>query len=146
LCIRANVCLDHCDGSEVYSGCCPCPANTVEQLTCSGSGGSGGGNGGDCVGETCAANETCVGYRTVGGAVTPPDQNGECTPGRHVEGNTCQSDFAYTCATLSNCSSPGATCRCAAGTECANTTICRLPQASTWLSASAELVCELQAP
>ena len=148
LCIRANVCLDRCGGSQVYTGCCACPANTVEELTCTGSGGNGGGggSGADCAGETCAANETCVGYRVVGGAVFPPDQNNECPAGRHLEANTCQYDFSYTCATLTNCNAPSATCRCAPGTDCANTTQCRLPPTSAWLDPDAQLVCELLAP
>lgn len=143
LCARANVCFDHCGGTVVYTGCCPCAANTVEQLVCEGAGGAGSG---DCVGETCAANETCVAHRTVGGAIMPPDQNNQCMTGRHLEGSMCQADFSYSCATLTGCSAPSATCRCAAGTDCAGTTVCRLPQASAWLDTDAELVCELLAP
>ena len=110
------------------------------------SGGAGGAGGGDCVGETCAANEACVAHRTVGGAMLPPDQNNQCMDGRHLEGSICQSDFMYACATLTGCSAPSGTCRCAAGTDCAGTTVCRLPAASAWLDTDAQLVCELLAP
>jgi len=109
-------------------------------------GDAGGAGGGDCVDETCAANETCVAHRTVGGAVLPPDQNNQCMDGQHLEGSNCLSDFMYTCATLTGCSAPSGTCRCGAGTECAGTIVCRLPQASVWLDTDAELVCELLAP
>jgi hypothetical protein len=95
---------------------------------------------------TCAANQSCVAYRTVGGAVMPPDADGKCMDGRHVEGNTCQADFGYTCAELTGCSAPAATCHCAPGTACANSTVCRLPSSSPWLDTSADLVCELLAP
>lgn len=108
------------------------------------SGGASGG--GDCVGETCAANETCVAHRVIGGAISPPDADNQCMAGRHLEGSYCQADFMYSCATLTGCSTPSATCRCAAGTDCAGTTVCRLPAASVWLDTDAQLVCELLAP
>jgi hypothetical protein len=76
----------------------------------------------------------------------PPDAEGKCMAGRHLEGNMCQSDFGYTCAELTGCSAPAATCRCAPSTQCSNSTVCRLPSDSPWLDTSAELVCELQAP
>jgi hypothetical protein len=147
-CIRANVCFDECDGNVVYTGCCGCPAGTVEQLSCTSSGGQGSGGqaSGECVGTTCTAAQTCVAYRTVGGAIFPPDAQGMCMEGRHVEGQSCQADFGYTCAELTGCDASGAKCRCAANTECANTTDCRAPTASAWLDASAHLVCELLAP
>lgn len=146
-CIRANVCLDHCGGTVVYSGCCACPAATVEELSCAaGGGGQGGGTSHDCVGQACGATQTCVAYRVVGGAAIPPDQNGQCDVGQHVEGNVCQDDFDYTCAELTGCSAPSTTCHCAAGTACARTPTCRVPGAAAWLDASAELICELQAP
>jgi hypothetical protein len=69
-----------------------------------------------------------------------------CMAGRHAEGRLCQANFAYTCAELMGCGAPSATCRCAANTACAGTTTCRVPTASAWLDASADLVCELQAP
>jgi hypothetical protein len=126
-------------------------AGTPSEGGAAGMGGAGGdaggaGGGGDCVDETCAANETCVAHRTVGGAVMPPDQNNQCMDGQHLEGSNCLSDFSYTCATLTGCSAPSGTCRCAAGTECAGTTVCRLPSASAWLDTDAQLVCELLAP
>jgi hypothetical protein len=148
-CIRANVCLDQCGGDVVvYTGCCACPKNSVEQLTCSGAGGQGSGGQGstDCAGSTCNASQTCVAYRTVGGTVDLPDQNNHCPTGRHLEGNYCLSDFAYTCAELTGCAAPANTCRCAANTACANTTVCSLPTASAWLDPAAELVCQLLAP
>ena len=147
-CAVANVCLDHCGGNVVYTGCCRCDAGTVDQRSCNSAGGQGSGGQGNmgCVGETCSASQTCVGYRTVGGAVEPPSQNNTCPTGKHVEGNLCLADFGYTCAELTGCDAPAATCRCAADTECANTTVCRLPTASAWLDSSAELVCERQVP
>lgn len=149
LCIRPNVCLDECDGDVVYTGCCQCEAGTVEQLSCSANGGQGSGGQASsaCVGATCTSNQTCVAYRTIGGvAPPPPDAQGDCEAGRHAEGNYCQPDFGYTCAELSGCSAPAATCRCAPNTQCAGTTVCRLPSDSPWLDTSADLVCELLAP
>ena len=94
---------------------------------------------------SCSSSQTCVAYRTVGGAIDPPN-DGLCMVGKHLESNMCQSDFVYTCAALTGCSAPATTCRCAADSECSNTTICRLPSAAPWLDQSAALVCELQAP
>ena len=146
-CFRANVCLDKCGGQVVYSGCCACGANTVEQSTCTGAGGQGaGGQAGDCVGQTCNAGQTCVAYRVVGGAIDPPNSTGMCVAGKHVESNTCERDFAYTCAELTGCTALGPSCRCAQNTQCSNTSVCRLPTASVWLDTAADLVCELLAP
>jgi hypothetical protein len=147
-CLRANVCLDKCGGNVLSSGCCTCPASTVEESSCTAAGGQGSGGQGssDCAGMTCTTSQTCVAYRTVGGAIFPPDAGGQCMAGRHVENNMCQADFAYTCAALSGCSAPAATCHCAANTPCANTNICRLPRAAAWLDTSADLVCEQQVP
>jgi hypothetical protein len=45
-----------------------------------------------CAAQMCSTDEFCIAYRTVGGAVTMPDSNGNC-PGRtHVEGMYCLSD------------------------------------------------------
>lgn len=153
VCLRANVCLDECGGNVVSSGCCDCGPGTVEELSCLGSGGQGSGGQGSggqassaCVGKTCTASQTCVAYRTVGGIMVPPDDDGKCDAGRHLEGDTCQADFDYTCAELTGCNAPAATCRCAPNTECADTIACRLPSDSASLDASAQLVCELLAP
>jgi len=115
---------------------------------CAGGGGQGGGGEANlgCVGTTCNVGQTCVAYRTVGGALFPPDAAGNCMTGRHVENNRCQPDFAYTCAELSGCSAPATTCHCMANTACANDGACRLPTAATWLDPSADLVCEQLAP
>ena len=147
-CFRANVCLDKCGGNVVYTGCCECGALTVEELSCGNSGGqgSGGTTSSDCVGMTCTANQTCVAYRTVGGAVTAPDTAGNCPTGRHVENHLCQSDFAYTCVELAGCTAPAATCRCPANTKCANDNVCSLPTSVAWLDTSADLVCEQPVP
>ena len=147
-CFRANVCLDKCGGNVVYTGCCECGALTVEELSCGNSGGqgSGGATSSDCVGMTCAANQTCVAYRTVGGAITSPDTAGNCPTGKHVENHLCQSDFAYTCAELAGCTAPAPTCGCAANTKCANDHACSLPTSVAWLDTSADLVCEQQVP
>jgi hypothetical protein len=146
-CFRANVCLDHCGGKVVSSGCCACAAPTVDELSCNeAAGGQGGGTSAECVGMTCSADQTCVAYRTVGGAQIPPDAGGGCTTGKHVENDHCVSDFAYTCAALTGCSAPAATCHCAAGSKCANDNACRLPFEAVWLDAAADLVCEQQVP
>lgn len=108
--------------------------------------GGGGQDSVGCVGVTCGASQTCVAYRTVGGAIFRPDAAGECMAGKHVENNLCQPDFAYTCAELIGCSAPATTCHCAATTQCANDGVCRLPTAAAWLDPSAELVCEQQVP
>ena len=112
----------------------------------SGGQGSGGQASTSCVGTTCTAGQTCVAYRTVGGAVEPPSAGGTCMAGKHLEGNLCQADFGYTCAELTGCSAPAATCRCAASTKCFGTTVCKLPSDAAWLDSSADLVCELLAP
>jgi hypothetical protein len=142
-CFAPHVCLSECGGEVVYTGCCACSTSAVDQITC-GAGGSGAGSG--CVGHTCTADQTCVAYRTVGGAVFPPDMNGHCDSGRHLEGSLCQPDFDYTCAALTGCSAPATTCHCAAGSDCVNTSSCSLPSSASWLDADADLVCELQAP
>jgi hypothetical protein len=144
-CARANVCLDKCGGTVLYTGCCRCDANQIEQTTCA-SGGGGGQGSTDCAGTTCTASQTCVAYRTVGGAIFTPDAQGMCMSGKHVEGDKCQADFAYTCAELTGCSAPSTTCHCATGTKCSNANACRLPSPAAWLDASADLVCEQQAP
>jgi hypothetical protein len=147
-CLRANVCLDKCGGKVVYTGCCSCAANTVEQTRCMGAGGqgSGGQSSGDCAGSTCTAGQSCVAHRTVGGAIFPVDTQGMCMAGKHAEGDRCQPDFNYACAELTGCNAPSASCRCAPNTDCAYTTTCRLPTSSAWLDPAADLVCELQAP
>jgi len=149
-CLRANVCLDQCGGKVVSSGCCACGEGTVDELSCSTAGGQGGGgsggSGSTCAGQTCASGQACVGYRTVGGAITAPDADGKCMATKHLEDSRCQNDFAYTCAELSGCSAPAATCHCAASAACANTNVCRLPIDAAWLDKAAVLVCELQAP
>jgi hypothetical protein len=111
-----------------------------------GQGGSAGQTSTECVGQTCTAGQTCVAYRTVGGAIVAPDTNDECDPGRHLESNTCQPDFGYTCSALTNCSAPAENCHCAAGSKCANTNSCRLPSDAAWLDPSADLICEQQVP
>jgi hypothetical protein len=115
-------------------------------MSCNAAGGQGGGTSADCVGMTCDANQTCVAYRTVGGAQIPPDAGGGCPAGKHAENDHCFSDFAYTCAGLTGCSAPATTCHCAAGSKCANANACRLPYAAAWLDTAAELVCEQQVP
>lgn len=146
-CFRPYVCLDKCGGNIVSNGCCPCAAPAIDELRCKdGSGGQGGGASADCAGTTCSAEQTCVAYRTVGGAQIQPDTDGKCMAGKHVESGHCFSDFAYTCAALTGCSAPGTTCHCAAGSKCANANACKLPYEATWLDTAAELVCEQQAP
>jgi len=147
-CVRANVCLDKCGGKVVYTGCCSCSANTVEQTTCMSAGGQGSGGqaSADCAGATCTSAQSCVAHRTVGGAIFPVDTQGMCMAGKHAEGDRCQPDFSYTCAELTGCSALSASCRCASKTDCAYTTTCRLPTSSAWLDPAADLVCEQQAP
>ncbi|MET0794365.1 MAG: hypothetical protein ABW061_22775 [Polyangiaceae bacterium] len=151
-CFRANVCLDQCGGKVLYSGCCACGEGTVEELSCGAAGGSGGsgGSGGAssaCAGrQTCAPGQACVGYRAIGGAVILPDADGKCAITKHLEDGRCQNDFTYTCAELSGCSAPDATCRCEAHTACGTTNVCRLPMDGAWLDKAVVLVCELQVP
>jgi len=147
-CLRAVVCLDECGGNVVSTSCCPCATNTVDQTTCMAAGGQGGGGGSghDCVDTTCGAAQSCVAYRTVGGAIDLPDTHGMCAAGEHLEGDRCEADFSYTCAELTGCSALSASCRCAPTTKCAHTNSCRTPSASAWLDASTELVCEQQVP
>lgn len=100
-----------------------------------------------CGTESCTAGEVCVAYRTVGGALFVPDQNGMCPAGRHVEGDRCEPDFGYTCAPLSQCTSLGTSCHCASGSRCASDNACRVaPQPSTDVLPEALLICEQQVP
>lgn len=99
-----------------------------------------------CNGQSCGTGLACVAYRTVGGAIFPPDQSGKCETGRHVENGSCQPDFAYTCARLSNCTSLGSSCHCATGSLCERDPVCRLPVTADVLSTPAVLICEQQAP
>ena len=149
-CFRANVCLDECGGKVVYTGCCACAPPLVEELTCStgsgGEAGEGGASGSDCVGMTCASGESCVAYRTVGGAIVEPDTNNQCKTGWHLEGTLCGPDPGYTCTALLNCPAPAATCSCPAGSKCAQSNICKLPGTAPWLDPSAVLLCEQQVP
>jgi len=157
-CLRANVCLDRCGGKVLYSGCCACAEGTVEELSCmtTGGQGSGGGSSGGtgsggassaCANEqTCAPGQFCIGYRAVGGAVSLPDSTGKCVITKHVENGRCQNDFTYTCAEISDCDAPAATCHCGALAACGNTNVCRLPTDGAWLDKAVVLVCELQVP
>jgi len=38
-CFRATTCVASCGGKVVSSGCCPCVAPAIDELTCAGSGG-----------------------------------------------------------------------------------------------------------
>ena len=160
-CFRANVCLDRCGGKVVYSGCCACGEGTVEELSCmtsggrgsgggssgaSGSGGSSGASSACANKQTCAPGQFCIGYRAVGGAIVLPDSAGKCMPTKHVENGRCQNDFTYTCAEISGCDAPAATCRCGALAACGTTNVCRLPMDGPWLDEAVVLVCELQVP
>ncbi len=144
-CFRANVCLDKCGGTVVSTGCCACEAPAVDELRCGAGGAGAGGSSAACVGMTCGAGQTCVAHRTVGGAQIPPDA-GSCPAGRHVENSTCRNDFAYTCAALTGCAMPAATCQCAAASKCGYTDGCILPYKAAWLDADADLICEQHAP
>jgi hypothetical protein len=144
LCARPNTCLDKCGGEVVYTGCCQCVAPAVNSLSC-GTGGQGGSGSGSCVGMTCDAGQSCVAHRTVGGALFPPGPEG-CPDGSHVESQTCQSDFGYTCAALTGCTANLSTCHCAPATSCAYATSCKAPYTAAWLDTDAQLVCEQLAP
>ncbi len=116
-----------------------------------GSAGSGGGSGGmsgssgmNCVDRTCSASEACVAYRTIGGAITFPGDGGACPLYAHLEGSTCQANFAYQCVAQPRCT--GGVIDCTCGTCPQGNPTCRAPTASQWLDPSAKLVCELLAP
>jgi hypothetical protein len=144
-CLRANVCLDHCGGTVVYTGCCACEAPTVDELSCGAGGAGPGGGNAACVGVTCGAGQTCVAHRTIGGAQIPPDA-GTCPTGKHVENNTCRNDFGYTCSALVGCAMPAPTCQCAEASKCGYTDGCILPYKAAWLDTDADLICEQHAP
>jgi hypothetical protein len=104
----------------------------------------GGTSGPNCVDRTCAQSETCVAYRTIGGAQIRPDDAGGCPSGAHLEGNICFADFAYQCVTQPRCAAAEVTCTC--GTCPQGYPSCRAPYVADWLDPSAKLVCELLAP
>ncbi|HEY0469646.1 MAG TPA: hypothetical protein VGC79_35895 [Polyangiaceae bacterium] len=67
----------------------------------------------DCNGALCSATEVCIGYRTLGGALSLPD-GGTCPTGKHIEDNQCRADFAYKCADLRGaCRNHEVSCACA---------------------------------
>ena len=49
-CFVATVCVDHCGGAIVSSGCCSCVAPAVDEQSCGGSSGSAGSTAVDCQG------------------------------------------------------------------------------------------------
>ena len=98
-----------------------------------------------CVGAVCSAGQACVAYRTVGGVFRAPD-GGVCAAGRHLEGQGCQPDFAYTCAALVNCEKLSSACSCAPKTACAQTTDCAVLAPATWLDPAAQIECQLVLP
>jgi hypothetical protein len=144
-CLRANVCLDKCGGTVVYTGCCACEAPAVDELSCGAGGAGAGGSNSACGSATCDPDQTCVAHRRVGGAPILPNA-GSCPIGKHVEGNTCVNDFAYACAALVDCAMPSATCQCAEASTCGYTDGCLLPNKAAWLDTDADLVCEQHAP
>jgi hypothetical protein len=81
----------------------------------------------------------CVGSGTQGGAVFLAGDGGTCPQGRHVQGNICIQDLAYSCMAIPSSCSGTATCSCAAST------LCTAGQTCTQVSAN-ELTCVLEAP
>lgn len=142
--------------------------------TNSGTGGNGGstGSGGHagsssgtphaCVGTTCAAEQVCVAYRTVGGGQIYPDSSGNCPAGSHSEpaswadaGAICVANFAYQCVQLEGCfGGAPVTCDCAmlnaaetSGTCPTGYPACSNPSSTyVGLDPDAQLICEQQAP
>ena len=78
-----------------------------------GAAGTAGGSSADCHGTTCQPSQACIAYRTVGGVQLIPDAGG-CPVGKHLEGGSCQADFAYRCADLNGaCKDQPVSCACA---------------------------------
>ena len=98
-----------------------------------------------CVDAVCAAGQACVAYRTIGNFFQGPD-GGACAAGRHLEGQECQPDFAYTCAALVGCEEFGPACACAPETACAQATDCAVLAPAAWLDPAAQIECELLVP
>ena len=125
----------------------------VADVTDGGSGGAGGAGGSeahDCNGTACTATQACVAYRTVGGAFVPPEAG--CPNGKHLEGGSCQADFAYKCVDLHGaCQNEPLSCACAQpptnnpGVCPVGFGSCSLP-ATAAVDASTELVCQQLAP
>ena len=127
----------------------------------SGSGGAGGGSGGNgandagsgsCGGDTCAATEVCVAYRTIGGGMIRPNDAGTCPPGSHVEQPSspnphCAADFRYRCVPLVGCAGADVRCSCATGT-CPSQYFACSDTGPAWvhLDPVAELICQQLAP
>jgi len=113
-----------------------------------GTGGSTGGGSGSC--NACTATQACVAYRTIGGVLIVPEA-GVCPGGRHLEGNVCQTDFAYKCADLHGaCAGQPVSCACAQpptnspGVCPVGYGSCSAPSPS--VDAAAQLICQQLAP
>jgi hypothetical protein len=107
-------------------------------------GGAGGSLGALCIDRTCDDSEVCVAYRTVGGALTFPDDAGACPLNAHKENDYCIADFAYQCVAQPRCTADSVDCSC--GTCPQSFTACRAVYVADWLDADAKLVCEQLAP
>lgn len=107
-------------------------------------GGSGGASGTPCVDRTCSESEACVAYRTIGGALTFPEDGGACPSNAHRENDYCLANFGYQCVAQPRCT--GGTVDCTCGSCPQTFTACRAPYTADWLDTDAKLVCEQLAP
>jgi hypothetical protein len=109
-----------------------------------GGGGSGGSAGTPCVDRTCSDSEVCVAHRTIGGAVSPPDDAGACPPNEHEENDYCLVNYAYECVAQPGCTGGTVDCSCGTCPQPFNT--CRPLYMAAWLDTDAKLICEQLAP
>ncbi len=104
---------------------------------------------------TCASNQICVAYRTVGGGQILPDQDGNCPTSSHVESGHCAADYAYKCNDLNGCfGNAPVNCECASqsigdteGSCPTGYSSCSNPTADNpFLDPQAQLICQQLAP
>ena len=113
-------------------------------------GGASGAGAQPCGESTCGADEVCIAYRTVGGALLLPDEDGNCPEGSYSSGGSaahCIREWAYECRELEGCERDAIDCDCGRGMCPSGHDSCHEAGAGDeHLSSDAVLTCELLAP